>query len=151
MQQHGKICILFEMEDFHGWKTAALWEDLKFDLKHFAAIERLAMVGDRKWQKGMRGSAVLSLPPKFAISIVRRSAQHETGSREDQTPPKGRCRFSASSNRESRLRSYYNKISPFYDGLADRSEAPVRKAGLDLLKPAPAKRSSKSASAQDTH
>jgi ubiquinone/menaquinone biosynthesis C-methylase UbiE len=32
-------------------------------------------------------------------------------------------------------RAYYNKISRFYDALADRSEAPMRKAGLDLLKP----------------
>ncbi len=31
-------------------------------------------------------------------------------------------------------KAYYNKISGFYDALADRSEAPVRKAGLDLLK-----------------
>ena len=27
--------------------------DLKFDLKHFADIERLALVGDKKWEKGM--------------------------------------------------------------------------------------------------
>ena len=29
------------------------WEDIKFDIKHFAHIERLAMVGERKWQHGM--------------------------------------------------------------------------------------------------
>jgi len=28
-------------------------EDIKFDMKHFADIERLAMVGDKKWQQGM--------------------------------------------------------------------------------------------------
>jgi ubiquinone/menaquinone biosynthesis C-methylase UbiE len=32
-------------------------------------------------------------------------------------------------------KAYYNKISRFYDLLSDRSEAPMRKAGLDLLKP----------------
>jgi ubiquinone/menaquinone biosynthesis C-methylase UbiE len=31
-------------------------------------------------------------------------------------------------------KAYYNKISRFYDLLSDRSEAPMRKAGLDLLK-----------------
>jgi hypothetical protein len=31
----------------------ALWEDIKFDVKHFSDIERIAMVGERKWQKGM--------------------------------------------------------------------------------------------------
>lgn len=53
VQQHGKIRLLVVMEDFHGWDVGALWEDLKFDLRHFNDIERLALVGDRKWEKGM--------------------------------------------------------------------------------------------------
>jgi SpoIIAA-like len=53
VKEHGKISVLFEMVDFHGWETAALWDDIKFDVKHFDHIERLAMVGDRKWEKGM--------------------------------------------------------------------------------------------------
>jgi hypothetical protein len=52
-RQHGKIRVLFEMTDFHGWDAAALWDDIKFDLKHFSDIERLAMVGDKQWEKGM--------------------------------------------------------------------------------------------------
>ena len=53
VKQHGKTRVLFEMVDFHGWEAAALWDDIKFDLKHFSHIERLAMVGDTKWEKGM--------------------------------------------------------------------------------------------------
>ena len=53
IREHGKIRILFEMSDFHGWQFAALWDDAKFDLKHFSDIERLAMVGDKAWEKGM--------------------------------------------------------------------------------------------------
>ncbi len=53
VKQHGRIRVLFDMADFHGWKAGALWDDIKFDLKHFSDIERLAMVGDRKWEKGM--------------------------------------------------------------------------------------------------
>ena len=34
--KHGKISVLFEMADFRGWKAAALWDDIKLDLKHFA-------------------------------------------------------------------------------------------------------------------
>jgi hypothetical protein len=41
------------MTDFHGWEAAALWDDIKFDVQHFADIERLAMVGDRQWERGM--------------------------------------------------------------------------------------------------
>ena len=48
-----KIRMVFIMKDFHGWEVAALWQDMKFDLKHFRHIERLAMIGDKKWEKGM--------------------------------------------------------------------------------------------------
>jgi hypothetical protein len=50
---HGKLGVLFDMSGFHGWEAGALWEDIKFDMKHFADIERLAMVGDKKWEHGM--------------------------------------------------------------------------------------------------
>ncbi len=53
IDQHGRIRILIDMQEFHGWSLAALWEDLKFDIKHFNDIERLAMVGDRTWEKWM--------------------------------------------------------------------------------------------------
>ena len=53
IRAHGKIRILFDMSDFHGWETGAIWEDLKFDAKHFSDFERIAMVGEKKWQKAM--------------------------------------------------------------------------------------------------
>ncbi len=53
IKEDGKIRLLFEMRDFHGWDAGALWEDIKFDFKHFADIERLAMVGEKKWEEWM--------------------------------------------------------------------------------------------------
>ena len=53
IKEYGKIRILFVMHDFHGWSAGALWEDIKFDLKHFTHIERLAIVGESKWEHGM--------------------------------------------------------------------------------------------------
>lgn len=50
---HGKVRVLFDMRDFHGWSAGALWEDVKFDMKHFRDIDRLALVGDRKWEEHM--------------------------------------------------------------------------------------------------
>src|SRR5271168_256509 len=50
---HGKLAVLFDMAGFHGWDAGALWDDIKFDLKHFADIQRLAMIGDKHWQHGM--------------------------------------------------------------------------------------------------
>jgi hypothetical protein len=53
IKQEGKIRLLFEMHDFHGWEPGALWEDIKFDVKHFADIERIALVGEEKWEEWM--------------------------------------------------------------------------------------------------
>lgn len=53
IEQHGKLRLLFDMTDFHGWDVSAAWEDIKFGVKHFADIERLAMVGETQWQHGI--------------------------------------------------------------------------------------------------
>ena len=50
---HGKLRMLVRMHDFHGWTAGALWEDIKFDFKHFRDTERLALVGERSWERGM--------------------------------------------------------------------------------------------------
>ncbi|HEX3987658.1 MAG TPA: STAS/SEC14 domain-containing protein [Acidobacteriaceae bacterium] len=51
--RHGRVRVLFDMTGFRGWDAGAAWEDIKFDVRHFADISRLAMVGDKKWQHGM--------------------------------------------------------------------------------------------------
>src|SRR5947209_2498821 len=51
--EQGKLRILMIMRDFHGWTAGALWEDMKFEFKHWRDIEKLAMVGEAKWEKGM--------------------------------------------------------------------------------------------------
>jgi hypothetical protein len=51
-EQH-KISILFDMHDFHGWEVTAAWEDTKFAFHHFRDIERLAVIGEKPWQKAM--------------------------------------------------------------------------------------------------
>ena len=53
IRAHGRIRVLLVMHDFHGWTLGALWEDLKFDLAHWKDIERLALVGESKWEQGM--------------------------------------------------------------------------------------------------
>ena len=53
VQERGKVRILFEMRDFHGWTAGAMWEDVKVAFKHWNDIERLALVGETKWEKGM--------------------------------------------------------------------------------------------------
>jgi hypothetical protein len=53
IKQHGKLRVLCTMHDFHGWTAGALWEDIKFDFKHFNDLEKLALVGETRWQEGM--------------------------------------------------------------------------------------------------
>jgi hypothetical protein len=74
VRQHGKIRMLVQMHDFHGWTAGALWEDIKFDLKHFAHIERLALVGDRKWEAAM---AVFCKP--FTTATIRSKRARNQG------------------------------------------------------------------------
>jgi hypothetical protein len=50
---HGKLRVLFDMAGLHGWTAGALWADTKFAMHHFSDIDRLAVVGEKKWQEGM--------------------------------------------------------------------------------------------------
>ena len=52
IKEFGKLRILFIMEDFHGWTLGAMWEDTKFDLKHWKDIEKLAIVGENEVGRG---------------------------------------------------------------------------------------------------
>ena len=53
IKNHGPVSMMIELIDFHGWTTAAAWEDTKFGVKHFHDIERLVIIGDKAWEKGM--------------------------------------------------------------------------------------------------
>ena len=53
IEQFGPIRLMVVLNDFQGWEMSAFWEDIKFDFQHFNDIERLAIVGDKKWEKGM--------------------------------------------------------------------------------------------------
>lgn len=50
---HGKINMLVELSNFHGWTAGAAWEDFKFGLEYADDLERIALVGDQEWEKGM--------------------------------------------------------------------------------------------------
>ena len=56
--EQGKLRLLVIMHDFHGWRLAALWQDIKFDLRHFKHFERIALVGESKWQEWMSAICV---------------------------------------------------------------------------------------------
>ncbi len=51
--ENGKARMLAQFHDFHGWDLHALWDDIKFATKHCTDVERIAIVGDKKWEEWM--------------------------------------------------------------------------------------------------
>jgi len=53
VKKHGKVRLLAQFEDFHGWDAHALWDDIKFATQHCGDVERIALVGEKAWEKWM--------------------------------------------------------------------------------------------------
>jgi hypothetical protein len=51
--EHGKTRILAQFHDFQGWDAHALWDDIKFATTHCTKIGRVALVGEKQWEKHM--------------------------------------------------------------------------------------------------
>lgn len=51
IRSFGKIRWYFEMREFEGWSLSAMWRDLKFDFRNKEHLERIAMVGNKEWEK----------------------------------------------------------------------------------------------------
>ena len=51
--KEGKVNMLAQFHDFHGWDAKALWDDIKFSTTHCTKIDRIALVGDKKWEQWM--------------------------------------------------------------------------------------------------
>lgn len=53
IERHGAVRLLFDMTEFHGREASARWEDAKPGIRPSTDIERMAMVGETRWQHGM--------------------------------------------------------------------------------------------------
>ncbi len=51
--KHGGVRCLIEMTDLQGIGLRALWDEIKFDVRHAHQIERCAVVGDRACEEWM--------------------------------------------------------------------------------------------------
>ena len=49
----GKVNILAQFHDFQGWDAKALWDDIKFSTTHCTKIGKIALVGEKSWEKWM--------------------------------------------------------------------------------------------------
>ena len=64
--KEGKVNILAQFHDFHGWDARALWDDIKFSTTHCTKFKKIALVGDKAWEKWM---AVACKP--FTMAKIR--------------------------------------------------------------------------------
>jgi hypothetical protein len=46
-----EVDLLVDMRAFKGWELEAAWDDMKFGLKHRNAFDKMAIVGDKKWEE----------------------------------------------------------------------------------------------------
>ena len=49
IKKQGRVKLLVLVEAFAGWEKGATWGDFTFQVHHDASIERMAIVGDKKW------------------------------------------------------------------------------------------------------
>jgi hypothetical protein len=49
----GKVRLLARFHDFHGWDARALWDDIKLAATHCTTFDRIALVGEKTWEKWM--------------------------------------------------------------------------------------------------
>jgi len=77
IRREGRARILIVGENFEGWEEKGNWGDLSFMMKYDAQIERIAIVGQQKWEdlvtaftgKGMRSAQVeYFLPGQLALA-----------------------------------------------------------------------------------
>lgn len=64
--------VLIRLTDFHGWEPGALWEEVKLAVSHQDVLDRVAVVGDKRWEEWMTR---LSRP--FVDAEVRYFDQNE--------------------------------------------------------------------------
>ena len=54
MAAEGKVRLFAQFDkDFHGWDLHAAWDDFRFGMRHYRDFDRIAMVGDRRWEEWM--------------------------------------------------------------------------------------------------
>ena len=71
IRRQGRVRILVIAENFQGWEKGGDWEDDSFQSQNDPYIEKMAIVGDRKWEdlavifvaKGLRSFPIEFFPP----------------------------------------------------------------------------------------
>jgi len=46
-----EVDLLVDMRGFKGWELLAAWDDMKFGVKYRNAFDKMAIVGNKKWEE----------------------------------------------------------------------------------------------------
>lgn len=90
-RQQGKMRILILAEDFQGWEQGGDWGDLSFMRENDQHMEKIAIVGDRKWKdlaliftgKNYRECPVEYFPPEEVFQAQAWLMENGTGQKLD--------------------------------------------------------------------
>jgi len=121
IHEYGKISVLLELEDFHGWEPKAAWDDFTLGLAHPHDFERIAIVGDKAWEHWI---TLLAKP--FTHARVRYFAHSDRNAAWDWL---GQNALSAFSQQSSAQASYRHVLIAIDFSTAS---APVLKRGLAI-------------------
>jgi len=66
LERHSSVRMVVQLSDFEGWSAGGVWEDVKLGVHAFASIERLAIIGDKRWEEWMT-----TLAKPFTLADVR--------------------------------------------------------------------------------
>lgn len=46
-----EVDMLVDMRGFKGWELLAAWDDMKFGIKHRKSFNKIAIIGNKKWEE----------------------------------------------------------------------------------------------------
>jgi hypothetical protein len=73
LREEGPLRVLCVLDDFHGWTAGGVWEEIKFDARHFDDVSRLAIVGATRWHQFLARACRW-----FTTAEVRYFDRHDT-------------------------------------------------------------------------
>ena len=59
IEERGSVCCLVELTGMESVELRAIWDDLRFDLKHGSQVRRCALLAERRWQRWLARSTRL--------------------------------------------------------------------------------------------
>lgn len=69
-----EVDMLVDMRGFKGWEFLAAWDDFKFGVKHRNAFDKVAIIGNKKWEDASVGMMSHLMKGKIKFFKERKKA-----------------------------------------------------------------------------